>query len=86
MQQQSLACRCWSIYFAAVVKITLGQGVERHEPVVGKRIVVNQELALAGEEGPGRGNVEIIEGLDGVGADSRRPGRCRRSGGGYRPA
>ena len=63
-----------------------GQRVERHEPVIGQRIVVDQEFTLADEKGPGSGDVEVIERLDGVGPDAVDPDDAAESGGGYRRA
>ena len=47
-----------------------GQRIEWHEPVVGKRVIVDQELALADEKCPGRGDVEVVKGLDRTGVDA----------------
>ena len=45
------------------------QCVKRHKPVIGERVVVNQEPALAREEGAGLGHVQVVKALIGVRAD-----------------
>jgi hypothetical protein len=49
------------------------QCVERLEPVFGQRIVVDEEVRAADEEGAGAGDVEVIERLDRVGLDAIDP-------------
>ena len=49
------------------------QFVERFEPVVGQRVVVHEKVRAADEKGPGAGDVEVIERLDGVRADASDP-------------
>ena len=50
-----------------------GQCVEWLLPVVGERIVVDEQGRAADEERPRAGDVEVIKRLDGVGLDALDP-------------
>ena len=64
---------CAPLHSRGDTSSTTGSVSNGLQPVVRERIVVDEEGRAANEEGPGTGDVEVIERLDRVGLDAIDP-------------